>query len=146
MIAHYSNFIHLLNYLFHGAGFFLEKLTGFSASQEIPRVLWNKKFPHRYHKRPPHIPILRHPNPVFTPTYHNSIHSCLKLTTTTETIQNFRFLDSIITRIYPRLEIIKFRKPTASDTTPNILSNKVSCITFGCIPLPHRKNVPTTTY
>jgi hypothetical protein len=26
----------------------------FAASQEIPRVLWNPKVPHRTHKLPPH--------------------------------------------------------------------------------------------
>jgi hypothetical protein len=34
----------------------------FAASQEIPRVLWNPKFPHRTHKRPPPIPIPSQPN------------------------------------------------------------------------------------
>jgi hypothetical protein len=42
----------------------------FAASQEIPRVLWNPKVPHRTHKRPPRIPILSQPNPVFTSTSH----------------------------------------------------------------------------
>jgi hypothetical protein len=42
----------------------------FAASQEIPRVLWNLKVPHRTHKRPPPIPILSQPNPVLAPTSH----------------------------------------------------------------------------
>jgi hypothetical protein len=33
----------------------------FSTSQEIPRVLWNPKVPHRTHKRPPPIPFLSQP-------------------------------------------------------------------------------------
>jgi hypothetical protein len=42
----------------------------FATSQEIPRVLWNPKVPHRTHKRPPPVPILSQPNPVLTPTSH----------------------------------------------------------------------------
>jgi hypothetical protein len=30
----------------------------FAAGQEIPRVLWNPKVPHRTHKRTPPVPIL----------------------------------------------------------------------------------------
>ena len=39
----------------------------FAAGQEIPRVLWNLKIPHRTHKRPPPVPILSQPNPVLIP-------------------------------------------------------------------------------
>jgi hypothetical protein len=42
----------------------------FAASQEIPRVLWNPKVPHRTNKRPPRIPTLSQPNPILTPTSH----------------------------------------------------------------------------
>jgi hypothetical protein len=38
----------------------------FAASQEIPRVLWNPKVPHRTHKRPPRIGLM---TPLLTRTY-----------------------------------------------------------------------------
>ena len=41
---------------------------GFSASQEIPRILWKTKVHYRSHKCPPPVSILGQLDPVHTPT------------------------------------------------------------------------------
>ena len=42
----------------------------FSASQEIPLILWNPKVHYRNHTCPPHVPVLNQLDPVHAPTSH----------------------------------------------------------------------------
>ena len=68
----------------------LEKLTGFAANQEIPRILWIPKVHHRTHKRPSPILILRQPHPVpTTPSHFLKIHLSIVLPSTSWSPQWF---------------------------------------------------------
>jgi len=60
---------YLLTYLLHGAELSWEA-NRFSASQEIPRILWNPKVHYRIHKCPPPVPIPSQLDPVHNPTSH----------------------------------------------------------------------------
>ena len=62
----------------HAEGYIMEQSASwendrFSASQEIPRILWNPNVHYRIHKCPPPLPILRHINAVPHTTLWRSI-------------------------------------------------------------------------
>jgi hypothetical protein len=57
----------------------------FSASQEIPRILWNFKVYYRMHRSPPTVPIQSQLEPVHNPTSHFlKIHLTIIVSSTPE--------------------------------------------------------------
>ena len=73
-------YVHLITYLLTSlltpwSRVLLEKLTGFAANQEIPRILWNPKVHYRTHKRPLPVPILNQISPVHvSPSNFFNVH------------------------------------------------------------------------
>ena len=57
-----------ITYLFTPCTIVLDKLTGSSASQEIPLILCNPKVHYRIHNCPPPVPILIHIDLLHVPT------------------------------------------------------------------------------
>ena len=96
----------------------LEKLTGFAANQEIPRILWNPKVHYGTHKRPPTIPILSQIHLVpTTPSHFLKIHLNIILPSTSWSPQwslSLRFSHQNLVHTSPFLHTCHMPRPSHS--------------------------------
>jgi hypothetical protein len=75
LVTEYTFNFYISNYLTPRSRVLLKKLRVRSASEEIPRMLWNPKVHYRVHKSPPPVPILSPMNLVHIPKpYFSEIH------------------------------------------------------------------------
>ena len=120
---HDHSFIHSSNYLLTylltpWSRVLLERLPGFAANQEIPRILWNPKVHYRTHKRPPPFPILSQLHPVpTTPSNFLKIHLNIILPSTSWSPQwslSLRFPHQHIVHTSPFLHTYHMSRPSHS--------------------------------
>ena len=107
-----------ITYLLHGAEVLLEKLTGFAANQEIPRILWNPKVHYSTHKRTPPVPTMSQLHTVpTTPSHFLKIHLNIILPSTSWSPQwslSLRFPHQNLVHTSPFLHTCHMPRPSHS--------------------------------